>query len=164
MASAEAAIGTRHFMKAKIVDFSPELVRAPFFLRVAALCVDYMLMMAVPTLWLLLGKILGDSSATISIGSMIWAVAVIVFVVDFLLLPLITGKSVGKMVTGLTVVKMDGTEVDLSHLVLRSTIGYLASILTLGLGFLLAAVNPSGRALHDLIGGTIVVRARKALV
>ena len=29
------------------------------------------------------------------------------------------------------------------------------------LGFLLAGVNTSGRALHDLLGGTIVVRGRK---
>jgi uncharacterized RDD family membrane protein YckC len=41
---------------------------------------------------------------------------------------------------------------------LRHTVGYLASLVTLGLGFLLAAFNREGRALHDLIAGTVVVR------
>ena len=33
-------------------------------------------------------------------------------------------------------------------------------ITTFGLGFLLAAFHPQGRALHDLLAGTVVVRSR----
>jgi uncharacterized RDD family membrane protein YckC len=40
----------------------------------------------------------------------------------------------------------------------RHFIGYPLSFLTLGFGILIAAINPRGRALHDLIAGTIVVR------
>jgi len=148
---------------AKIVDFSPERVKAPFFLRVAALFVDYMIMMAVPALWLVLAKIIDNSSA-VTIGTTIWAIAATVFILNFVLLPLITGKSIGKMLTGLTILRKDGSDVGLLHLVVRVTLGFLLTFLTLGLGFLLAAVNSSGRALHDFVAGTIVVRGRKTLV
>ena len=36
--------------------------------------------------------------------------------------------------------------------------GYPLSLLPLGLGFLIVTVSPTGRALHDFIAGTIVVR------
>ena len=148
---------------AKIVDFSPERVKAPFFLRVAALFVDYMIMVAVPTLWLVLSKMIDPTSA-VTVGTTIWAIAATVFILNFVLLPLLTGKSVGKMLTGLTILRNDGSDVDLWHLLLRITIGFLLTVLTLGLGFLFAAVNSSGRSLHDFVAGTIVVRGRKTLV
>jgi uncharacterized RDD family membrane protein YckC len=43
----------------------------------------------------------------------------------------------------------------------RDVVGYALTVLTLGFGFLIAAVIPSGRALHDYIAGTIVIRGRK---
>jgi Mce-associated membrane protein len=163
MAKAEAALSRPYPRMAKIVDFSPERVKAPFFLRVAALFVDYMIMVAVPTLWLVLSKLI-DSTSAVTVGTTIWAIAATVFILNFLLLPLLTGKSVGKMLTGLTILRNDGSDVGLWHLLLRITVGFLLTVLTLGLGFLLAAVNSSGRALHDFVAGTIVVRGRKTLV
>jgi uncharacterized RDD family membrane protein YckC len=41
---------------------------------------------------------------------------------------------------------------------LRHFVGYPLSILPVGLGFLMATVSPTGRALHDLISGTVVIR------
>jgi len=41
---------------------------------------------------------------------------------------------------------------------LRHFVGYPLSAFTLGLGFIIAALNPRGRGLHDLIAGTIVIR------
>ena len=164
MAAAEATLSDRYLRMANIVDFSPERVKATFFLRVAALCVDYIIMMAVPVLWLVFGKMIADTGTVVSIGTTIWAITAIVFIGNFFLLPLITGRSVGKMLTGLTIVRKDGSDVGLLQLLLRGTIGYLLTALTLGLGFLISAVNSSGRALHDYVGGTIVVRGRKTLV
>jgi uncharacterized RDD family membrane protein YckC len=40
----------------------------------------------------------------------------------------------------------------------RHFLGYPLSFLILGLGFLIAALTVSGRGLHDMIAGTIVVR------
>jgi uncharacterized RDD family membrane protein YckC len=47
---------------------------------------------------------------------------------------------------------------------LRNTLGYLATLLTLGIGLLMAVVTPSGRALHDYIAGTMVVFGKKRVL
>ena len=47
MATAEAAIGQKLDTE-KIIEFSPEVVRAPFPLRCAALIIDYMVLLVMP--------------------------------------------------------------------------------------------------------------------
>jgi uncharacterized RDD family membrane protein YckC len=162
-ATAQALAGKADRRMAKVVKFAPEIVKAPFFLRVAAGILDYMVLMSVPSLWLLLWKVVGDGT-TASISMLVWVVWAIVYVSNFLLLPLLTRRTLGKMLTGITIVSRDGSDARLLGLVLRCTLGYLATVLTLGLGFLIAGVNSSGRALHDFIAGTVVVRARKTLI
>jgi uncharacterized RDD family membrane protein YckC len=65
------------------------------------------------------------------------------------------------MITGLTIINSDGTDIRLGGILRRNVVGYLITVATLGLGFLLACINSRGRALHDFLGGTIVVRGRK---
>ena len=66
------------------------------------------------------------------------------------------GATPGKSVLGLTVVAEDGaTPIGMSRATLR-LLGYLASGLLLGIGFLMIAFG--GTALHDRIAGTRVVR------
>lgn len=144
----------------KIVDFSPERLKAPFFLRVAAFCIDYMLLIGLPIAWLVATKFFGEAGSH-GISNFIWVIGAILVVVNLVLFPLLRGQTIGKMITGLTIVNSDGTDVGLGGILRRNVIGYLVTIATLGLGFLLAGVNPSGRALHDILGGTIVVRGRK---
>jgi uncharacterized RDD family membrane protein YckC len=67
------------------------------------------------------------------------------------------GRTPGKMVLKLQVVGLDGGPVSGTRALAR-TVCYLASVLTWGLGFLLAA-GPAKRALHDRLAGTRVVRA-----
>jgi uncharacterized RDD family membrane protein YckC len=145
----------------RILRFSPELVKAPFILRCAALFIDYIVLMMIPMAWLMWGKFVGDSGPNAQIGNTVWMFGVIVWLIDFLLLPMVRGQTVGKMLTGITIVRRDGTDVRLLGILLRNVLGYVITVLTLGIGFLIAGVNTSGRALHDFIGGTVVVRARK---
>lgn len=147
----------------KVIEFSPSLIKAPFFLRCAAFFVDYMMMLAIPIVWLIFSKFFGDGTASLSISSMIWLFVLLAWVINFLAFPLLFGKTIGKMMAGLTILKTDGTPVRLGRIMLRNIIGYLVSILTLGLGFLIAGVNKSGRSLHDYIAGTVVVYGRKKL-
>ncbi len=149
--------------KEKIVDFAPERLRAPFFLRCAALAIDYMILIVFPVAWLLLSKLLGDSS-DVSIAGISWFSGIALSILNFLVLPLWKGQTAGKMAAGITILKMDGTRIDARTLLLRNLLGYGLTLLTFGLGFLLSAVNNSGRALHDFVGGTVVVRARKSPV
>ena len=68
------------------------------------------------------------------------------------------GRTIGKWATGLRIVRTDGGVVGPGRIALRHFIGYPLSVLTLGLGFLAAALNSRGRTLHDLIADTLVVR------
>ncbi len=148
--------------KEKIVDFAPVRLRAPFSLRCAAIAIDYMIFIIFPVAWLLISRIVSESPSGISIAGIAWITGLVLTLLNFFVLPLWRGQTVGKMVTGLTILRMDGTRIGITSLLLRNILGYGLTVLTVGLGFLIAAVNKSGRALHDLIGGTIVVRGRKS--
>lgn len=148
--------------KEKIVDFAPERLRAPFFLRCAAIAIDYMILIIFPVAWLLISKLVSESASGISISGITWFTGIVLTLMNLVVLPLWRGQTVGKMITGLTILKMDGTRIGMRELLLRNILGYGITVLTVGLGFLIAAINKSGRALHDLIGGTIVVRGRKS--
>jgi uncharacterized RDD family membrane protein YckC len=161
MATAEALI--RPILDTeKIIEFSPEALSAPFALRCAALIIDYIVLLVVPVVWLVLARFLSDTGVPDAIGKTIWILAVLMAVADCVLLPILFGgQSLGKMLVGIRIVRRDGTRAHAVQILLRNVLGYLLTVMTLGLGFLIAAVNPTGRALHDYVGGTIVVRGRK---
>ena len=163
--TAEGAVTpTRSSAKERIVDFSPQLLQAPFVLRCAAMFIDYMLLLAVPLGWMIFQRFFGDSGPTSPLGPTVWLIVVILWLIDFLLFPLLRGQTLGKMLTGLTIIRMDGTNVRLGRILLRNVLGYLITALTFGLGFLISAVSSTGRSLHDFLSGTIVVRGRRKLV
>jgi uncharacterized RDD family membrane protein YckC len=161
MATAEAVIRPTLDTE-KIIEFRPEILAAPFPLRVAALFIDYMVLLVLPVVWLVLARFLSDTGVPDAIGKTIWTLAVLLAVIDLILLPiLLGGRSLGKMLVGIRIVKRDGTRAHALQILLRDVVGYALTVLTLGFGFLIAAVIPSGRALHDYIAGTIVIRGRK---
>jgi uncharacterized RDD family membrane protein YckC len=132
--------------------------RAPFALRCGALLIDYTLVAVIVAFSTLLARLFSARStadATITAGLI---VAAVVAALDLVVLPAFTGRTVGKWATGLRVECRDGEPVGFVRSLVRHTVGYLASLLTLGLGFLVAALSRDGRALHDVIAGTIVVR------
>ncbi|MEO7539304.1 MAG: RDD family protein [Pyrinomonadaceae bacterium] len=144
-----------------IVEFSPRALRAPFVLRCAAVAVDYMVLVSIPVLWLVLSRLFADNRVNATIGPTPWIIGAVLFVANFLIFPMLRGRTLGKLLVGLTIVNLDGTRVRASSVVGRNIFGYALTILTFGIGFLIAAVNSSGRALHDFVGGTIVVHGRK---
>jgi hypothetical protein len=85
-------------------------------------------------------------------------VALGISMLNFILLPLWRGQTIGKWATGLCIESLDGGELGVGLALLRHLVGYPLSLVTLGLGFLVAAFSTHGRALHDLIAGTVVVR------
>lgn len=70
------------------------------------------------------------------------------------------GRTPGKMLLGLKVETAEGKPLTWAR-ALGRTFGYLVSIITWGLGFLLAA-GPAKRALHDRLAGTRVVKQPSA--
>ena len=80
------------------------------------------------------------------------------FVAWFTLWTLITrGRSPGKALVRIRVVRLDGKEMRLWDCFSRSA-GYSASAATLLLGFLEVIWDPNRQAIHDKIAGTVVVR------
>jgi uncharacterized RDD family membrane protein YckC len=158
--AADTVIPAKNTEADKIVDFSPERLKAPFFLRVAAFCIDYMILIGLPIGWLVATRFFGEPGSH-GISNFIWVIAAILLIVNLLLFPLLRGQTVGKMITGLTIVNSDGTDLRLGGILRRNVMGYLITVATLGLGFLISGINSSGRALHDFLGGTVVVRGRK---
>jgi uncharacterized RDD family membrane protein YckC len=160
MDAAATAVGTRLDTE-KIIEFVPEILVAPFPLRLAALFLDYIVLLLLPVVWLVLARFISDTGVPDAIGKTIWTLAVLIGIVDCIVLPILSGRSLGKMMVGLRIVRKDGTRVHAMGILLRNTIGYALTLATAGLGFLLSGVIPSGRALHDYLAGTIVIRGRR---
>lgn len=148
--------------KEKVVDFDPASVRAPFLLRLGALLIDYIIVIALPVLSLLLARAMGYDGARLlgnELNTVGWSAAVLFGITDMLVLPFFTGQTIGKMLTGLRVVCLDGRPATGTTMVLRQTFGYLLTLASLGLGFLLSVLSSKGRALHDYVAGTVVIFA-----
>ena len=150
--------------KQVIVDFDVARLRAPFLLRCGAILIDYILLISVPVVSLLFGRFLdydGTRLLTSEVSNAGWLIMILLALTNFVIFPMFTGKSVGKLLTGIRIVKTDGNAPSIGTLLVRHLIGYPLTILTLGLGFLLSVFNQKGRALHDLLAGTVVVYGRR---
>lgn len=151
----------------KIVDFSPERLKAPFALRCGALIIDYIIFVAVPVMSILFARFMGNDGAKLlnsELNNSGWLIAVLIGLTNFLIFPIFSGRTIGKMLTGLQIVNTDGTDAGFTAIIRRHLLGYPLTLLTLGLGFILSAFTKKGRALHDIIGGTIVVYGRKRVL
>ena len=142
-------------------ELSSERLRAPFSLRCGALLIDYILTVGVLASATMLARLFGDARRSSALVLTAGYVAVgVVALLNFVLVPGLSGRTLGKWVAGLRVVRKDGERLSFARSLARHLVGYPLTALTLGLGFLLAALNSRGRALHDLIAGTVVVRSR----
>lgn len=137
-----------------------EPLRAPFALRCGALLIDYTLLVAILAFSTLVARILGGSArmaggAADTIG--------LLFVLgtgllNFVVIAGASGKTLGKWATGLRIERTTGAQLGFGRALLRHLVGYPLSLLIFGIGFLFAAFDARGRALHDRLAGTLVVR------
>lgn len=149
-----------------IVDFDVERLKAPFLLRCGAILIDYILLVAVPVISLLIGRSFEYDGAKLlnsEVSNAGWLIMILFGITNFVIFPMFSGQSIGKMLTGLRVVRTDGDAASFSRLLIRHLVGYPLTILTGGLGLLIAVLNSKGRALHDFLAGTIVVYGRKRI-
>ncbi|MEP6636196.1 MAG: RDD family protein [Acidobacteriota bacterium] len=129
---------------------------APFSLRCGAALIDYILLIGIVALGTIVARMsrsTGNSAEALGI-----LIAIFAAILDLVLLVGLTGQTVGKWATGLRVERSNGDVLGFGRAAVRHLVGYPLSFLTLGLGFLLAAFGTRGRALHDYIADTIVVR------
>lgn len=101
-----------------------------------------------------------DPAAAAAIG--IAAVVLLLIGVPTMIETLSRGRSVGKLVLGLRVVRDDGGPVRLRHALLRALAGFFADFFTTaGAGAIICSLlNERGKRIGDWMAGTVVVRER----
>ena len=151
----------------KIVDFSAERVKAPFMLRCGALILDYILVVACPVIGIMASHSMGNDGTKLlnsELSNTGWLIGILVAVTNFVIFPLFSGQTIGKMLIGLRIVTDDGNAPSLGKILFRHLIGYPLTILTAGLGFLFSVFNRRGKALHDYVAGTVVIYGRRRIL
>lgn len=142
------------------IEAHVERFRAPFSLRCGAFLIDYIVLASIVAFSTLIARFFGGGArlAGGTVETVGVLVALGVTVLNFVLLTSWRGQTIGKWATGLRIEQMDGRDLSVVRALLRHLIGYPLSFFTLGLGFLISVFNAQGRALHDFVAGTVVVR------
>src|SRR5918997_120061 len=147
---------------ARTAEARIERLRPPFSLRCGALLIDDTLPVAVVALFTLFARSFEANTRWFGVGLLTlgYVLGAALAVLNLFVLTVFTGRTAGKWVTDLRIERRDGAPLSYGRAVLRHLVGYALTLCTLGVGFLLAAFNSEGRALHDLVAGTVVVRRR----
>ena len=104
-------------------------------------------------------SVLLRESVRLSESSVGGRVALIVWAFLYCAYPLaVAGRTFGMAVVGVRAVRVDGSDLDTRHAIIR-VLAFPLSFLVLGLGFVLILLRRDRRALHDLIASTAVVYA-----
>lgn len=147
-----------------IKGFDAEKLAAPFVLRCGALVIDYMVILLVPVSSLLLGRFFEYDGAKL-LNSVVmntgWLITILLALTNFFIFPMFSGQSIGKMITGIRLVNRDGSAPGFGTIIVRHLVGYPITLFTGMIGFLLSAFTKEGKALHDYIGGTVVVYGKQ---
>jgi uncharacterized RDD family membrane protein YckC len=117
--------------------------RAGFWIRMGALLLDAIL------IGVLLGRVHDTNMELIVLaayGAVMWK---------------LKRATIGGIICGLQVVRLDGREIDWPTAVVRALSCFL-SLAVAGLGFFWIAVDPEKQSWHDKIAGTVVVRVTKS--
>src|SRR5580765_4275468 len=138
--------------------------RAPFALRCGALLIDYIVLVLVLVFSIMIARLMGGGARLAGgtaekVGIVL---TLIVAVGDLGVLAGLTGRSIGKWTTGLRIERIGGGAPGIPRVLLRHFIGYPLSLIPFALGFLMVTVSSTGRALHDYMAGTVVVRRGSA--
>jgi len=139
-----------------------ELRPAGFAARALGLVIDVVLHVVLLVLIMLGLSAAGadlDGAAARALG--LSAVVFCLVVVPVAVETLSRGRSLGKLATGLRVVREDGGAIRFRHAVIRGLTGFLEIYLTFGgLALAVALFNDKSRRLGDLLAGTYAVRSR----
>lgn len=153
--------------KLRVFDFDAARFQASFMLRCCAFLIDYVLLVAPPVICFMIAASSGASGVKLFKQEAItagWLIALIILLINFIVLPMIIGQTLGKAALGLRVVHKNGENLSVLTALLRHLIGYPLSVLTAGIGFLLVIFDSKNRALHDFLAGTIVIQARRTRI
>ncbi|MFV0388406.1 MAG: RDD family protein [Pyrinomonadaceae bacterium] len=157
---------SRFTVEEKVTGFNAAEMHAPAVLRLGAALIDYIILLLFPVSSIIIGRFMGYDGSKL-LNSEIANIGVLLMILfgvsNLIIFPSFNGQSVGKMFTGIRITKMDGSSVTFKTILVRHLIGYFFTLLSCGLGFIVAIFTPDGRALHDYIAGTVVVYGRSTI-
>lgn len=111
-----------------------------------------------------MGVLVGGSSDAVLAGCMILVIAVSFVVAPATLETLTLGRSAGKALLGLRVVRTDGGAISFRHALVRAFVGLVELVGTgSAVAFVTATLTSRARRLGDLAAGTYVVREVRRL-
>lgn len=142
-----------------------DLPPASLGVRMASGLIDMFVIMLVAFVTLLVGMVAvaGRNSALTHIAS-VASIVVIFLVLPTTIETLSRGRSLGKLATGLRVVRDDGGPIAFTHAFVRALIGVVEIFAFSGApAFLSAMCSTKGKRLGDFAAGTYVVRDRVRL-
>lgn len=135
---------------------------ASFASRLLGALLDVLAIGAVGLVLLTFASLIGlqlDPAASAALG--VAMVVVVLVVIPSAVETLTRGRSLGKLVGGIRIVRDDGGPVRFRHAVIRALVGVGELWLTFGSVALIASlVHPQGKRLGDLVAGTYAVRVR----
>ncbi|WP_225753667.1 RDD family protein [Actinotalea sp. Marseille-Q4924] len=151
--SEEILIGEGVVLDARPASFATRALGALIDVAVQAL-VALVLALVVPA-------VAGDLDPAMLAALGIALVVVVLVALPTAVETLTRGRSVGKLVVGIRIVRDDGGPVRFRHAVLRALVGVGEIWLTAGsVALLTSLVHPQGKRVGDLLAGTYAVRVR----
>lgn len=130
------------------------LPRAGFWIRLGALAIDvilvYVLTHMLTGIFPVMGPIHIKAELLPSLalyGTLMWK---------------LRGTTIGGIVCGLKVIRLDGREIDWGTAIVRA-LGCFLSLIVAGLGFIWVAIDGESQSWHDKIAGTTVVHVPKSV-
>jgi uncharacterized RDD family membrane protein YckC len=129
--------------------------------RAAAAAIDGLLIAGLYTLGVagfgFLLEMFTSASLTSDRSTLLGVAAFVIWAFSYVFISLaITGRTIGKGLAGLRVVRADGTAPGVRTMFVR-TLAFPLSVVFFGIGLLLIVVQREHRAVHDLIAKTCVV-------
>jgi uncharacterized RDD family membrane protein YckC len=144
--------------------------RAGFWVRSLALIIDFLCLNLTSIFLVSLGILILGRNKDLLISAPLDLIQILLIptylflllinLLYFTLFHAATGQTLGKLLCGIKVVKLDGGELEYGQSFLRFS-GYLLSALPLGLGFIWAAFDPKKLTWHDRVAETCVIRYSK---
>jgi uncharacterized RDD family membrane protein YckC len=134
--------------------------------RALACAIDVLLqgIVLVVLISLLAGFLLGGESSEALAGALIFIVVLLVVIGYRVVMETLTrGRTLGKMVLGLKVVRDDGSSIRFRHALVRTLLWFFVDFapwFAASPGIVASLMNKQGKRIGDMVAGTVVIRER----
>jgi len=141
---------------------------AGFILRFSAYLFDQLLILTIPLFIFFLVITNSKNSSQLWFGFLwfLWELIFLQWIIYWLYLIttyIFFKASVGKILTGLSIEKEDGSDQNLKDALIRFPVGYTISNLIFSFGFLWILKDVKKKGLHDHFAGTVVIKKNSSL-